>query len=199
MTLKQAAEPSAAQQQMDMYNKANKTLVQRADFLPDAGAAWAVVGGVLAGVVVPGNEATLVAGLEAKPEITSVMDPRFWMPTPAEILINPEAPAPATHESLIGIWSHTTYQKGWGGDKTDKKEDDYEEVRPPTGKNALIFAVVLPAELSTAQMVVDLETAVKAVAGFLNAEHLLDGVIPTNATGIKMELMVATRIKPIEA
>jgi hypothetical protein len=196
MTLEIIQETDAAQQQLDLYNKASQ-MVKQKTYNVNAGLTWVVVGLVLADTATPADEQTLVDAITALPEVTLVADPRFWGQTPASLLINPDAPADPTHEALLCTEARVAGQIGYGGDVRSFSETQFESLAPPLNKKWLVCNLVLPAPLSTEQMITDLETALEGVTGITTAEHLIGGTIPANASGTQIVITTRMRIDPV--
>jgi len=195
MTIVEIVEPSEAQRQLALYNRASD-MVKRADYTPPAGTAWAVVGLVLVDAATPANETTLINAMTALAEITAVANPRIWGELPSAILINPEGGDP-THECKLCVESLLSARVGYGGDRQSLQQRKYEEVSPPLGKKWIVCNVVLAAPIAQAADIVALEAALTGIAGVTVAEHLIDGVVPENATGAKLSITTRMRIDPI--
>ena len=196
MTLKQITETTVSEQQMNTYNKASR-MVQNEDYSPSAGTAWAVVGLVLDGTTIPADENALIAAIVGLDEVTGVADPRFWGQTPAELFMNPGAPDPDTHRFEIVVASRMVYQKGYGGDVSSKAETDFEFQAVPLNTKWMLINIVIPAQLTTSQMIATLESALQGVDKINVAEHLIDGVVPANATDITLHIESRMRIAVI--
>lgn len=198
MTLERITETPLDQQQVALYGRASP-MVKHSTYPLSAGAAWAVIGNVLADAAVPGDEGTLVDAMEALAEITTVANPRIWGQMPAELLINAGGD-PDTHEALLLVESHLTAQVGYGDDVQDYSLRLFEQVKLPLGKQWMLTNCRLPAELASAQNIADLEAAiVGSHAGFTLAEHLIGGLVPPNASDVSLRITTRMKIVPIEA
>lgn len=196
MTLAIITEPSAAQQQTDLFNRASRMVVTKT-YTPPAGTAWTVVGMVLADAVTTDNELALVAAMTTLAEITNVANPRFWVPTPSEILINPGGGEPDTHQLVLSTEARWAGNRGYGGDVVLFDGHQYEELSPPLGKNLFVCNCRLPAKITSAQMIADLEGALVGITGINVAEHLIGDVVPVNALGVSLKITTRMRIDPI--
>ena len=197
MALDIITETSAAQQQLDAYNRASG-MVRRSTYHPSAGTAWVVVGLVLADAAVPGDEATLVSAIEALAEVTTVSNPRVWGQLPAELLSNPGGGEPDTHEAVLIVVASLGATVGYGGDTNSLAMRQHESITPPAGKKWMVINAVLPAELQSAQDIDDLEMVLEGVTGVTTAEHLVGGIVPANASDVSLVIETRMRIDPVE-
>lgn len=199
MTLEIIQETDAAQQQLDLYNRASN-MVKRSSYNVNAGLTWAVIGLILDDSVTTDDEATLVSAIEALSEVNVVGDPRFWGQTPSSVLINPDAPADPTHEVLVYSEARVVGQIGYGADLRSFSETQVEAVKPPVNKKWLVFNAMLAAPLASAQDVLDLEAALEGIGGgtvVTKAEHLIGGTIPSNASNTSIQITTRMRIETI--
>lgn len=192
------AEPSAAQQQLDLYNRSSTTLIKRSTYSPPADTAWAVVGMTLAGAVTEGDIPTIVASITALAQVTSVASPQFYGITPSDIEINPEAPEDPTHELKLYVETSLGCAVGYGADKRSLTQKQVEIMKPPLDTKFLVCNIVVPAELDESGISA-LEAAIGGVTGVGVCEHLVDGVVPSTASQISLQIVTRMRIDAIES
>ena len=194
MALETMVEPSDAQQQLDLYNRSSTTLIKRSTYNPPADTAWAVVGCTLAGAVVPDDVPTIVSNIEALAQVTSVADPQFWGQAPATLLINS---GEATHELKLMVETAMSCAIGYGSDLRSFSQKQVEVMKPPLDTKFLVMNIRVPAELDESAISA-LETAIGGVTGVGVCEHLVDGVVPSNASQVSLQIVTRMRIDAIE-
>jgi hypothetical protein len=188
MAVDEIVEVSDANKQLDTYNRASG-MVKRKSYSPSPGTAWAIVGCVVGDAAVPGDIPAIVTLIEALAEVTSVVGDQVFGQMPTTILA-------ADHEAWLLVSGALSGQRGFGGDTFAYSERRTERVKLPLDKKWAVLALVLPAELDQAG-IATLEAAIEGVAGVTTCEHLIDGLVPANATGVSLTTEIRMRIDPI--
>ncbi len=198
MPIKELTPMSAAQQQLDSYNRAGGAGATNTFSLP-AGTAWAVVGTIVADVVVIGDVPTLEAAIDGLSEV-DVVEPLHWGQAPDEILANEGLPEP-THETVLavaGIRSQVVNFGGGDGQNDTRKLSPATPIKPPLDKKYVVWALAVPASLDQTAIAA-LKVAIAGAHAGLSAAYVLlkgttDEEIVGNAT---LSIEARTRIDRI--
>lgn len=192
MAIQELTPASAAQQQLDSYNRAGGAVGTNSFSLP-AGAAWAVVGTVVADAVVIGDVPTLEADIEALAQVTAA-SPLHWGQAPATIQA-------ADHETVLVVEAKQVETIDLGGGKSQvvtAKMRPSEFAKPPLGKKFIVWGLRVPAALDQSGIAA-LKTALEGVTGITTAHHQVDGAIDAEATAATVRVGTHVRIDPTEA
>jgi hypothetical protein len=189
MTVIETSEPSAAIQQLTIYNSnIGGDLNKKATFSVPAGTSWAIVGVVLDNTVVPGDIASLITSIEALTEVTSVNGDQIFGQIPSSILVT-------DHEAIVYVTSRMNIVIGTGGDTFPKTINNFESVKPPVNRKWCIFALRVPAPLDDTK-IATLETAMEGITNIDIAEHLIDDTVSSRAAAAAdLTINVHTRIE----
>ena len=191
MAIVALSEPSAAQVQLDTYNRnLGGSLNRRAEFTVPADTHWAVIGCVVADVVTQSDVTdTLVPAIEALAQVTSVNGDQFWGQIPASI----EA---ANHECVLYVTSRCVTGIGPAGDYFNETTQGVEQLKPPLDKKWFLAVLRVPAALDDTAIAA-LEAAVAGITGVSSCEHLIDGTVSDRATASASLVITAhLRIEP---
>lgn len=191
MGIVQLSEPTVAQLQKEVYNRnLGGSLNRSTSFSVPAGVNWAVVGCVLADAATPsGVLDTVVPGIEALAEVTSVHGDQLYGELPASLDV-------ADHDFVLFVTSNCNYDIGVGGDTFKKVSRVTETVNLPVGKKWCVVILRVPDPLD-ATKVSALESAIQGVTGVTLCEHLIDDSISDRAVSdADLRIVTHVRIEP---
>jgi len=173
-------------------------MIKKVTFSPSAGIAFAIVGCILDDTATTDDLDTLITDIEALSQVTSVV--QGTVEAPNDAILWGQAPATieaVSHQCKVHVSLSMSCQVGYGTDTFSKNSKISEDVVVPVNKKWCVFPLVIPAELTSEAMITALETAMATVDGIAQAEHLVDGIVPSNAVGTQIIYSCRMRIDPI--
>jgi len=196
MQYRRIVETSDAQMQIDKFNRAGPMVIRESDYDPQPGMNLLVVVCVLADgqASEDADLDALVTAVEASPSVYRAADP-IVVGTAPVILINQEVPEP-THQ--VRLFAAAALSAAYA-DRPQSHHEKHNLTPPavlPEGKTWMLLPLVLVAPLDAASRAA-LVSFVEGVDGIDSCTNAIEGSIPADVTGPRMQLETRMRIDSI--